>query len=206
MANDINNFDARAKAWDTPEKIARSKALSDAIAALLPVRGPLKAMEFGCGTGLLSFGLSDHFERITLVDTSAGMLEVLREKIEQSGAVHFKPVLRDIFTDPFEQEFDVIYTAMTLHHIPDARSALNVFARSLAPGGILFIADLDKEDGSFHRGDETVHHGFERDELFRMANEVGFSNILFSTAYEMVKIKDPFFKQKYTIFLMRATR
>ena len=42
---------------------------------------------------------------------------------------------------------------MTLHHIHDLSTVLAAFATLLADGGHLCIADLEKEDGSFHGGD-----------------------------------------------------
>jgi len=204
MTNSSNSFDARAKEWDSPSKIARAKALAEAIRQRLPAKQRMKAMEFGCGTGLLSFELQGVFEKITLVDTSAGMLEVLKDKISKTKNNHFHPLLKDIFTEPIEEKFDVIFTAMTLHHIGDTRTALRILKSSLLTGGVLFVADLDQEDGSFHLGAEQVHHGFVRNELRQMAQDEGFLKIEFSTAYEMVKQKNLFFKKKYPIFLMRA--
>ena len=48
------------------------------------------------------------------------------------------------------ERFDLVYTLMTLHHIPDTAKILGSFQALLQPGGVLCIADLDKEDGSFH--------------------------------------------------------
>lgn len=206
MGNNNSSFDERAKEWDTPDKIARAKELASVIVKLLPDKKPLQAMEFGCGTGLLSYEMADRFDLVTLIDTSEGMLDVLREKIVKNGTTHFKPLFADIFANPVDQRFDVIYSAMTLHHIADACKALVVLASLLHPGGLLFIADLDKEDGSFHLGKEDVHHGFDRDELSNMAQSVGFIDIKFQTAYEVVKRKNFFSTHKYPIFLMRATR
>jgi len=42
----------------------------------------LNALDFGCGTGLLSFKLKDFFKTITLTDNSEGMISVLQEKVE----------------------------------------------------------------------------------------------------------------------------
>ena len=41
----------------------------------------MHALDYGCGTGLLSFPLKDELGHITLNDNSAGMLEVVQEKI-----------------------------------------------------------------------------------------------------------------------------
>ena len=44
----------------------------------------------------------------------------------------------------------------------------------------LLVADLDKEDGSFHTdGTTDVHLGFDRDELQKMVENTGFGNVTF---------------------------
>ena len=51
-------------------------------------------------------------------------------------------------------------------------------------GGVLCVADLDAEDGSFHGPHvRDVHHGFPRDELARMLTAAGFAEPRFSTVY-----------------------
>lgn len=200
------SFDERAKEWDTPSKIKRSKALAKQIVATLPSDKTLKGMELGCGTGLVSMELKDKFEQITLVDTSEGMLDVLKEKILCNRITHFKPILRDVFQEPLAERFNVIYTVMTLHHIEDIQLALTKIYGMLLPGGIFFAADLDKEDGSFHKSWEQVHHGFDRYDLEKLSRESGFTDVTFSTAFVMKKPGNWFFKRKFSIFLMRAVR
>ncbi len=57
---------------------------------------------------------------------------------------------------------------------------LSKFHELLKPNGILLVADLDKEDGSFHTdGSTDVHKGFARGELQRMVEEAGFGNVSF---------------------------
>lgn len=206
MVTEYNRFDKSARDWDSPNKIKRSNALAEAITQRLPREKLNKALEFGCGTGLMSFALKDRFNEITLVDTSEGMIDTLIQKITASGVTHFKPSLKDILSDPLEEKFNAIYTAMTLHHIKDTKKVLETFRNMLDPSGMLFIADLDKEDGSFHLVDKDVHLGFERDALAKMARSAGFIDIQFVTAYTMKKPRNIFFNKKYPIFLFSAIK
>lgn len=66
-------------------------------------------------------------------------------------------------------------SAMTLHHIPDTDHILRVFHDLLKPGGWLAIADLDREDGSFHEPKVDVQHGFDRAALATKAKAVGLA-------------------------------
>ena len=84
--------------------------------------------------------------------------------------------------------FDLTYSLLTLHHIQDVQNILAKFHDVLLPNGYLLVADLDKEDGSFHTdGSTDVHLGFDRKELQKMVEDAGFGNVTFSTAYEIKK-------------------
>ena len=78
----ISHFDAKAASWDEdPQKVERACAVARQIRCHVPLSREMKALEFGCGTGLLSFALKDDLGHITLVDNSPGMLDVLERKI-----------------------------------------------------------------------------------------------------------------------------
>jgi SAM-dependent methyltransferase len=204
----MTNFDERAKDWDSdPDKVLRAGAVADAILNVVPLSNEMNALEYGCGTGLLSFALQSDLGEITLADTSQGMLDVLREKITAAGVTNMHPVRLDLSADPLPMErFDLTYSLMTLHHIYDVKEILSKFHDLLAPKGYLLVADLDKEDGSFHTdGSTDVHLGFDRDELQRMVEEAGFENVSFSTAWNIRK-KIGNEEKTFPIFLMAAQK
>jgi ubiquinone/menaquinone biosynthesis C-methylase UbiE len=186
----MTDFDSRARDWDNdPVRIERAKAVAEAIRRMVPLRPGMTALEYGCGTGLLSFALQPFLGPITLADNSAGMLAVLEEKITASGVRDMTLLKLDLITDPLPpSRFDLIYTLLTLHHIHDTNKALQGLYTLLDRPGVLCITDLDKEDGSFHFDSEfDGHNGFDRDELTRKLLEAGFANIHFSTCYETPK-------------------
>ena len=54
----MTNFDERAKDWDSdPKKVERARVVAEAIRAAIPLSKEITALEYGCGTGLLSFAL-----------------------------------------------------------------------------------------------------------------------------------------------------
>lgn len=204
----MTNFDERAKDWDTdPKKVERARVVADAIRNALPLSSGMKALEYGCGTGLLSFALQSELGEITLADTSQGMLDVLAEKIASAGVTNMHPVKLDLASDPLpEQRYDLTFSLMTLHHIQDVEDILVKFRDILLPNGYLMVADLDKEDGSFHTdGTTDVHLGFDRSELQKLVEEVGFGNVTFSTAYEIKKqISNE--EKTFPVFLLKAQK
>lgn len=204
----MTNFDERAKDWDSdPDKVARARAVADAIRRTIPLSKAMHALEYGCGTGLVSFSLQPDLGQITLADTSKGMLEVLAEKIAKANVTNMYPVMLDLTLDPLPDErYDLTYSLLTLHHIHDVKHILSKFYDVLLPGGYLLAADLDKEDGSFHTdGTTDVHLGFQRGELKKIVEEAGFEDVAFSTAYEIKKkIGDE--EKAFPIFLMSARK
>ncbi len=204
----MTNFDERAKDWDSdPKKVERAARVADAIREAIPLSTKMNALEYGCGTGLLSFALQLDLRKITLADTSQGMLDVLRQKIADADLTNMHPVRLDLASDPIPSaRFDLTYSLMVLHHIPDVNTMLSRFCDILVPGGYLLVADLDKEDGSFHTDGTTgVHLGFDRDELQQLVQNAGFGNVKFSTAYD-IKKKIGSEEKIFPVFLMVAQK
>jgi len=204
----MTNFDERAKDWDSdPKKVERARAVADSIRAALPLSTDMTALEYGCGTGLLSFALQADLGQITLADTSQGMLDVLGEKIAAAGVTNMHPVKLDLVSDTVPAaRFNLTYSLMTLHHIADVKDMLGKFNAILKPNGYLLVADLDKEDGSFHTdGMQYFHDGFARNELQKMVEAAGFGNVRFSTAY-VIKKKVGDGEKTFPVFLMVAQK
>ena len=204
----MTDFDERAKDWGSdPKKVERARVVADAIRKAIPLSSEVNALEYGCGTGLLSFALQEDLGQITLADTSQGMLTVLSDKIASAGVTNMHPVRLDLSTDPLpDEKYHITYSLMVLHHVHNARGILGRFYDVLEPNGYLIIADLDKEDGSFHTdGTTDVHKGFGRTELQKWVEAAGFGNVRFSTVYEIKKRIGN--KEKvFPVFLMVAQK
>jgi ubiquinone/menaquinone biosynthesis C-methylase UbiE len=198
-------FDEKAAVWDNdPKKVERAKIVAGEINAFLKPDGKLSALEFGCGTGLLSFELKDSFKTITLVDNSEGMISVLKEKIEAADVKNFTPLLIDITESNIKlQEHDVVYTLLALHHVSDIDKTLKTFHSIIKQNGYLCIADLVKEDGSFHgHGDGfNGHNGFDRKELTGKLLNHGFRVEHYTECLEIEKEVGNGIK-KFPVFLM----
>lgn len=90
------SFDIDSLTWDSERRKNRSKLIAEEISKSIQEEKQYTALEFGCGTGLLSFYLNDKFEMITLVDTSKGMIDVLNSKIEKCKMNNMKSYQIDI--------------------------------------------------------------------------------------------------------------
>lgn len=199
------DFDSKAATWDEdPVKAERARAVADAIRARVPLAATMTALEYGCGTGLLSFALQAALGRITLADSSEGMLAVLREKLAGAGLDQLQPVVLDLSIDPLPAErYDLIYSLMTLHHIPDTDAILATFRKLLVTPGVLCIADLEREDGSFHGEGFAGHHGFDLADLAERTRRAGFAEVEFTRVFTIPKSVGGVEKQ-FPVFLMVA--
>jgi ubiquinone/menaquinone biosynthesis C-methylase UbiE len=202
-----NEFDAKAATWDTPEKIERAQIMADAILADSAGLELDNALEYGCGTGLVSLALRDKIMKVVLADISDGMLAVVQQKIQSLQLDNFFPVKLDLTVEALPAEkFNLIYSLQTLHHIPNTQQIIEVFYGMLEDGGRLFLADLDLEDGSFHGEGFDGHNGFIREELRSIAISVGFRDVKFQNIYSIIKTTENGESRVYPLFLMIASK
>ena len=159
-------FKEKASDWDANEMRSQlSSAIGTAILEYVPLHEKMTVMDFGAGTGLLTSHVAPRVKTIAAVDISAAMLDKLVAKPEFQGKV--TAICQDIIKLPLESRYDLIVSAMAMHHVEDTAKLLTTFSKHLKPGGRIALADLDQEDGTFHEpGTEGVHHhGFARDDL-----------------------------------------
>lgn len=204
----MNTFDEKASTWDSnPVNRERSEVIAQKIQQKIDLSPRMVAMEFGAGTGTLSFMLKDRVKEITLMDSSVEMVKVMEEKIRSSGETHLKPLLFDLETEDYtDQAFDLIVTQMVMHHVRDIKIIIHKFYQLLNDGGHLVIADLYSEDGSFHGEGFDGHLGFDPDHLGDQLKQAGFKNIDHEPCFVMKKQTDKYGLKEFPIFLLTADK
>lgn len=151
--------------------------IADAIVARVRLTKSMHLMDFGSGTGLLLERIAPHVGKITAVDVSQSMNAQLREK-QSRLACEVEILEMDLETSQLNRTFDGIISSMTMHHIKDIAAMFAKFHAMLNNGGFIAIADLDREDGSFHTEDTGVHHsGFDREAIIKLAAGAGLKNV-----------------------------
>lgn len=195
-------FKEKAQDWDVNEMV---KALSSGIGAAIydnvSLNDAMHVMDFGAGTGLITAQVASRVNKVTAVDVSAAMLEQLAAKEELQGKV--ETLCQNILEQPIGTEFDLIVSAMAMHHVEDTDKMVQGFSEHLKSGAQVALADLDEEDGTFHPADvEGVYHdGFKRDVFQSVLERHGFKDISFVTAHTVNKEE-----KAYPIFLAVATK
>lgn len=211
--NSSEKFNREAAQWDeNPHRRALAIAVANAIITAARPAKSMHAMEFGCGTGLVTLEIAPLVHTLTAIDTSAEMLGVLHEKIRNGGISNIETIRIDL-TAPSQhpsdaaKRFDLIYSSMTLHHIGDTQAFLCRISNMLSLGGRIALADLDREDGLFHDDpQEKVHHGFDRGELALLLEAAGFQSVKFETVHTVEKQNRTGKSAAYPLFLVTATK
>jgi ubiquinone/menaquinone biosynthesis C-methylase UbiE len=202
------DFDKEAASWDSPPRVKLAGDVSRAILEHIQLKPDMDVLDFGCGTGLVSFPLSSQVRSITGVDTSKGMLEVFEGKIKAKQIGNVKTLYLDLAKgDTIAGQYLLIISSMTLHHVKDTLSLLKQFSRVLLPGGHIAIADLDEEGGRFHDNNDGVFHfGFDRKKLCDLFVEAGFRDISSTTATQMNKPDAQGQDRVFSVFLITGRK
>jgi len=205
---ETNHFDQVAKTWDeNPVHTERTNAIAALLTKMTEFRDGMTALEFGSGTGLLSFALKDKFTEIILMDNSAEMNLQALKKTEALGTKHLKPILFNLESEDYTLgKFDMIFTQMALHHVKDVDNILLKFNGLLNNNGTIAIADLYREDGSFHGADVDVHKGFDPEVLKDQVKKAGFSNPVLEPCFEIRRKDENNNEIAFPIFLLMAEK
>jgi 2-polyprenyl-3-methyl-5-hydroxy-6-metoxy-1,4-benzoquinol methylase len=195
-------FADKSKSWDMNSKrVQNAKSIAELIAQKIALSSEMRVMDFGAGTGLLSYFIAPKVDTIVAVDNSPSMLEKFKEK---SSLFESKTEILeiDLSRETIDDSFDGVISSMTIHHLEDTQKLFEKLYKMVNVGGFIAIADLNREDGSFHSNNEGVFHfGFEQEALEKIAKNVGFINIEFELASTITKPH-----QTFTIFLMTAVK
>jgi ubiquinone/menaquinone biosynthesis C-methylase UbiE len=201
-------FDIKASGWDeNPIHHARSEAIAKEMLRLLPIKKEMSAMEFGAGTGILSFMLKDFFNDIILMDSSTEMVNVANKKIDATGAKNLKTIVFDLEHETYSgKPFDLIFTQMVLHHVNDIEKLFGNFYKILNPNGFLAISDLYTEDGSFHDEGFSGHNGFNVEDLTLTLNKCNFRVSSAEQCFTINRKISEKVTNLYPVFLLIANR
>ena len=173
----MSRFDEVAKHWDSKSKrVAIGKKAVQMIRSAVEVKDK-RVLDYGCGTGLLSYGLAQDAKWVEGMDSSKGMLEVFEQKNEHFGFDNVQATFHDANHDRLAPDsYDLIVSSMTFHHIKDVTGFIKQCYEALSSGGTLCIVDLDKEDGSFHSDNCGVQHfGFCHETVHSYLSSSGFT-------------------------------
>ena len=136
------------------------------------------------------------------------MLAVLAEKAGTAGLTNVRTQLVDFEKGEHPPgRYHLIVSSMTMHHVPDTGALFRWWYSLLVPGGRIAVADLDLEEGLFHRDRTGVfHNGFVRDELIRALGAEGFRDVQTTTATTTTKEVAGGVTRTFSVFLLTGAK
>lgn len=131
-------FDYKASEWDAnPQRRNVALRVAQAIREAIPIHRGMSALEFGCGTGLISRALLSDVGQITAVDLSSGMIDELKQRIEKEKLSRITARCLNLLTARFSVPFDLIYSALALHHVSNLDAHFDELTRLVMPTGYM---------------------------------------------------------------------
>lgn len=125
---------------------------------IVHAREGVSALDLGCGTGRMAGRLLEAGHPVTAVDFSDNMLAAAAKNAP--GAELVKAELEEVPETLAGRQFDCIYAAYSLHHLPDERkyALLEKLRTMLKPEGVIVLGDVSFPD---REGMEAVKEAYE---------------------------------------------
>jgi len=174
MAN-TDKFEMIAGMYDTPDRVHVAEVSSEAIRKYVVDAKGKRAIDFGCGTGLVGMSLLDEFGSVLFLDTSPNMLQQVKAKIAELAIQNADTLCFDFEQEsPPELRADYIFMVQVLLHIPDVELVLSRLYDALNEGGHLLIVDFDTNERVVS---DLVHNGFDQAELADRMGRIGYRDV-----------------------------
>lgn len=157
--SEVAKFDAIAhRFWDPDGEFKPLHALNPLRAAFVADRCRLtgaRAVDVGCGGGLLAEALARAGAQVTGIDLSPAMIDVARlHAAGESLAIDYRvlPVADLAAAETAAGQsggFDVVTCMEMLEHVPDPASTVAACARLVKPGGSVFFSTINRNPKSW---------------------------------------------------------
>jgi 2-polyprenyl-6-hydroxyphenyl methylase / 3-demethylubiquinone-9 3-methyltransferase len=109
----------------------------------------LRMLDIGCGAGILSEPLARLGATLVGIDPSESNIAVARHHAAQSGlAIDYRATTAEVLAAAGER-FDVVLAMEVVEHVADADLFIELAAELVKPGGLLFVATLNRTLKSF---------------------------------------------------------
>jgi 2-polyprenyl-6-hydroxyphenyl methylase/3-demethylubiquinone-9 3-methyltransferase len=109
-----------------------------------------RAVDIGCGGGILTEALAAAGATVTGIDMAEGPLAVARLHLEESGAaVDYRQTTAEELAAAEPGQFDVVTCLEMLEHVPDPARVVRSCVELVRPGGHVFFSTINRNPKSF---------------------------------------------------------
>lgn len=110
----------------------------------------LKLLDIGCGGGLLSEPLAKQGAEVTGIDASEKNVKTAATHAREQGVdVNYQATSAEELVKTHKEQFDVVLNMEVVEHVADVPAFLKASAELLKPGGMMFVATLNRTAKSF---------------------------------------------------------
>jgi SAM-dependent methyltransferase len=137
MRVDAQSFDHLAAGYDRLGELNGNQLIWSWLERQLPPAGG-RALDLGCGTGRHAALLASRFRHVEAIDLSGPMIQLAQAQRPLPNISYRQADLHDAGE---AGRYDFVFSAMTLHHVPDLHAALSHIKTLLAPEGRMALVD-----------------------------------------------------------------
>lgn len=154
-AAEIARFDAiAARWWDPNGAMAPLHAINPARTQYIEAAaGGLrnkKALDVGCGGGLLSEALAARGAEVTGIDLADEVLQAARAHARESRlAIEYRSIAAEALAAEAPGAFDLVTCLEMLEHVPEPASVVQACARLVRPGGTVVFSTINRNPKAY---------------------------------------------------------
>lgn len=152
--NELKKFSDLAHAWWDPTSNFRPlHQINPLRLGWIQARTPLagkRALDVGCGGGILSEAMAALGADVTGIDLSEKALSVAElHGIESKVAVRYERISAEDLAQREAQSFDVVTCMEMLEHVPEPGQIVEACARLVKPGGTVFFSTINRNPKAY---------------------------------------------------------
>jgi len=133
-------WDRQAARFDQQDKENQSTENKTAEKLRKYLQPNYKVLEYGCGTGRLSIGISEHVQEIQGIDISSKMTAIAQRNADEGQFENVRFSQSTIFNEQFTDESLDVILAFYILHLVETQQVLQRVYDLVKPGG-LFISE-----------------------------------------------------------------
>ena len=172
----LDYFNEIAKSWNVIRGEYFEERLKYKVLSKANIKDKVVA-DLGCGTGFLSLALALDASIVFSIDQSVNMLKESRMLMETKKFNNVYPIRSDLHNLAlFDESVDVAFINMALHHVKDAKKAIDEMYRIIKKDGTLIISDVLEHNGKWAKDemfDEWI--GFSNKQMEQWLTDAGFN-------------------------------
>ncbi|MBO0576265.1 methyltransferase domain-containing protein [Clostridium botulinum] len=176
--NSLQYFDSIAPNWNVIRSEYFEERLKYKILSMTNIKDKIVG-DLGCGTGFVSLAVANEASIVFSIDNSINMLKELSASASKKDYKNIYPIKSSLDNLAiFDESLNVVFINMALHHIKNAKKAIEEMYRVLKKDGVVVISDVREHNGEWAKEemfDEWL--GFSKEQMTNWLEEAGFKNI-----------------------------